>query len=93
MPAFSRPGAWQRRVLGVRANASRRSHAELDVCRDLDEGDPAALGVQHGELKRRMPWLQVLGGCCGTDDRHVDAICRAARHASRFDREAEEATP
>jgi homocysteine S-methyltransferase len=93
MPAFDSPGAWQRRVLGLRANASRRSHAELDVCRDLDEGDPAALGLQHGELKRRMPWLRVLGGCCGTDHRHVDAICRSARNASRYDREAEEAAP
>ena len=93
MPAFNLPGAWQRRVLGLRANASRRSHAELDVCRDLDEGDPAALGLQHGELKRRMPWLRVLGGCCGTDHRHVDAICRSARNASRYVREKQAVIP
>ncbi|TNJ33903.1 homocysteine S-methyltransferase family protein [Arenimonas terrae] len=92
-PAFAIPGAWQRRVLGLRANASRRSHAELEVCRDLDEGDPAALGLQLGEFKRHMPWLRVLGGCCGTDHRHLDAICRAARHVSRYDREAEAAMP
>lgn len=68
---------WTRRVRAVRANASRMSHAELDEAEQLDDGDPAELGRQYADLRRRLPWLQVLGGCCGTDVRHVQEIARA----------------
>lgn len=61
----------------LRANASRMSHAELDEAEELDEGDPAELGTQYAELLRDHPDLQVLGGCCGTDVRHVRAIAQA----------------
>ena len=71
--------AWARRILGIRCNASRRSHAELDECETLDDGDPAELAARYVELRRRMPWLVVFGGCCGTDLRHVTAIARALR--------------
>jgi homocysteine S-methyltransferase len=70
-------GGWARRIRGVRANASKRSHAELDEARDLDDGDPAELAGEYAALRRRLPELTVLGGCCGTDHRHVAAICRA----------------
>lgn len=70
-------GDWLRRIRGLRANASRLSHAELDEAAELDEGDPHDLGRHHGELRRRLPWLAVLGGCCGTDHRHVREIMRA----------------
>jgi homocysteine S-methyltransferase len=80
--ALDAPGHWQRRVRGLCANASRRCHAELDASRELDAGDTASFGLQHVELKLRLPWLCVLGGCCGTDHRHVDAICRFALHVS-----------
>lgn len=65
------------RIRGLRANASRRSHAELDASTDLDAGDPVELGSQYRELRGRLPELRVLGGCCGTDFRHVAAISNA----------------
>jgi S-methylmethionine-dependent homocysteine/selenocysteine methylase len=68
-----------RRVRGVRANASRRSHAELDACTDLDAGDPQELGGEYRALARQLPALTVVGGCCGTDHRHVAAIAQALR--------------
>ena len=72
-------GAWRERIGGLRANASAKSHAELDQAEDLDEGDPVALGAEHGALRARLGAVAVLGGCCGTDHRHVDAIARAWR--------------
>jgi S-methylmethionine-dependent homocysteine/selenocysteine methylase len=68
---------WHERIGGLRANASAKSHAELDEAEELDEGDPAALGAQHGALRPRLGAVAVLGGCCGTDRRHVEAIGRA----------------
>jgi S-methylmethionine-dependent homocysteine/selenocysteine methylase len=68
---------WTRRLRGLRANASCRSHAELNEAPDLDVGDPLRLGEEYAELRRRLPWLNVLGGCCGTDARHVEAIAAA----------------
>jgi S-methylmethionine-dependent homocysteine/selenocysteine methylase len=74
------PGAaWLQRIRGVRANASCMSHAELDRATTLDEGDPAELGERYRELMMRLPRLNILGGCCGTDHRHVEAIVRAVR--------------
>ena len=68
-------GSWINRIRGIRANASKRSHAELDSSPDLDAGDPVELGVQYRELMRAFPQLRVFGGCCGTDHRHVAHIC------------------
>lgn len=68
---------WCRRIRGLRANASCRSHAELNESTTLDSGDPEALGADHARLRARFPQLTVLGGCCGTDHRHVGAIARA----------------
>lgn len=62
------------RLRGLRVNASRRSHAELDDADDLDDGDPAELAALHVGLLAAEPRLVVLGGCCGTDARHVEAI-------------------
>jgi S-methylmethionine-dependent homocysteine/selenocysteine methylase len=67
------------RIRGLRANASTKSHAELDEAEELDEGDPADLGARYAALRAQLPALGVVGGCCGTDDRHVGAICRALR--------------
>jgi S-methylmethionine-dependent homocysteine/selenocysteine methylase len=67
------------RLRGVRANASRLSHAELDESEELDEGNPAELGEQLADLRGRLPHLSVLGGCCGTDHRHIEAIATACR--------------
>ncbi|QRG05097.1 homocysteine S-methyltransferase family protein [Xanthobacter dioxanivorans] len=69
------PGAdWTARLRGLRANASRRSHAELDASPDLDAGDPVELGRLYRDIRTRMPQFTVLGGCCGTDHRHVEQI-------------------
>lgn len=65
------------RIHGLRANASRMSHAELNEAPELDIGDPVELGSQYAALRRRLGALNVLGGCCGTDDRHVEQIAAA----------------
>jgi len=68
---------WSERIGGLKANASMLSHAELDDAEELDEGDPQDLGARHAELRQKLPRVNVLGGCCGTDHRHVAAICDA----------------
>jgi homocysteine S-methyltransferase len=75
LPGIDAP--WRDRVRGLRANASVLSHAELDAATELDPGDPAELGRQYRTLRGQMPHLSVLGGCCGTDHRHIVAICEA----------------
>jgi homocysteine S-methyltransferase len=70
-------GDWVQRIGGLRTNASMKSHAELDEAEELDDGDPDDLGARHGALKPHLPAANVLGGCCGTDYRHVGAICSA----------------
>jgi len=75
---------WARRLRGLRANASTKSHAELDEAEELDDGNPAELGAQYRALRDRLPHLVVLGGCCGTDHRHIGAIASACveQHAA-----------
>ena len=68
---------WVQRICGLRANASRKSHAELNESPELDIGDPVELGGQHAQLKRKLPKLSVMGGCCGTDHRHIEQIAAA----------------
>jgi S-methylmethionine-dependent homocysteine/selenocysteine methylase len=68
---------WTSRIRGLRANASQKSHAELDESAELDPGDPADLGQRYRDLRGRLKNLSVLGGCCGTDHRHILAICEA----------------
>jgi S-methylmethionine-dependent homocysteine/selenocysteine methylase len=77
--ALAKGGAWLQRIGGLRANASRRSHQELNDSPDLDDGDPQALGREHAELLARHPQVRVFGGCCGTDERHVACISQACR--------------
>jgi S-methylmethionine-dependent homocysteine/selenocysteine methylase len=67
--------AWRERIRGLRANASTKSHAELDEAEELDDGDPQDLAERYAALAPRLPELNVLGGCCGTDHRHVTAVC------------------
>lgn len=69
--------SWTGRIRGLRANASTRSHAELDEATELDDGDPDDLGARYADLTRLLPEMNVVGGCCGTDDRHVARICDA----------------
>jgi S-methylmethionine-dependent homocysteine/selenocysteine methylase len=76
-PALLGGGEWTRRIKGLRANASRLSHAELDGMEELDAGNADELGREHRELITALPHLTVLGGCCGTDHRHIAAIAQA----------------
>jgi S-methylmethionine-dependent homocysteine/selenocysteine methylase len=76
-PELEAQSAWRERIVGIRANASRRSHAELDSMPDLDSGDPDELAGEYRALVEALPSLGLLGGCCGTDARHVAAICTA----------------
>ena len=64
------------RIRGVRANASRLSHAELDDSTELDDGNPTEFGMQLAALHTSNPHISVLGGCCGTDARHIAAIAQ-----------------
>jgi S-methylmethionine-dependent homocysteine/selenocysteine methylase len=68
------------RIRGVRANASRQSHAELDASTELDDGDPTEFGDLLAALHATNRRIAVLGGCCGSDARHIAAI--AAAHQS-----------
>ena len=76
-PVLASLGARQSRLRGLRANASRRSHAELDAATELDAGNPSELGADYARLKAAWPSLNVIGGCCGTDHRHVAAMSAA----------------
>lgn len=88
--ALEREEDWISRIGGIRANASTKSHAELDDATDLDRGDVNDFGQRYGVLKRNYPSIRVLGGCCGTDHIHIEAVCenclrpdarRGERHA------------
>ena len=74
--------SWVMRLRGLRANSSRRSHAELDNAPELDIGNPEELGEQYRDLLRRFPHINVLGGCCGTDHRHIECISLACAAAA-----------
>jgi S-methylmethionine-dependent homocysteine/selenocysteine methylase len=67
------------RIRGLRANASNRSHAELNAMTELDSGDPEALAAAYARLTEALPQLNIFGGCCGTDHRHVERIAEAMR--------------
>jgi S-methylmethionine-dependent homocysteine/selenocysteine methylase len=67
---------WTKRIRALRANASTKSHAELDEATELDEGNPEELSSRYLDFVGRLENLNVLGGCCGTDHRHVEQICK-----------------
>ncbi|MBX3356220.1 MAG: homocysteine S-methyltransferase family protein [Phycisphaeraceae bacterium] len=73
-PALEDGGPWTSRIRGIRANASRKSHAELNESTELDPGKPLELAEDYASLIERWPQITVLGGCCGTDERHVECI-------------------
>lgn len=68
---------WVTRIRGLRANASRMSHAQLNEAPELDAGNATEFGQEYADLKKRLPQLNVMGGCCGTDHRHVEQIAAA----------------
>ena len=73
--------SWTMRLRGIRANASCLSHAELNESATLDEGNPTQFGAELSDLKSISPHLTVLGGCCGTDYRHIEQICKNLTYA------------
>jgi homocysteine S-methyltransferase len=73
-PGLAAGGEWRSRIVGLRANASALSHEELDASTELDEGDPVRLAAEHEALRDQLPNLALVGGCCGTDSRHVAAM-------------------
>ncbi len=75
-------GGWVSRIGGIRANASRMSHAELNEAEELDAGNPEEFGHLYGALFRKLPQLRVMGGCCGTDHRHIEQVCLACKVAA-----------
>lgn len=89
LSVLDEPGPWRERIRGVRANASRMSHEELDNAETLDKGNPRELAEQIRAMHQRLPNLVVSGGCCGTDRRHINAISRALDFAEA----AESASP
>ena len=66
------------RFLGIQANASPLSHAELDHAVELHQSPPEDLARDMAFLHKRFG-LRLFGGCCGTDDRHMEAIARVLR--------------
>jgi S-methylmethionine-dependent homocysteine/selenocysteine methylase len=80
--ALADAGPWLERIGGTRVNASSLSHAELEAAQGLDDGDPVALGGQQAALAAALPALRVVGGCCGTDARHVAAMWGVAAPAA-----------
>lgn len=74
---LEKAGRWKNRIKGIRANASLKSHAELDESETLDTGDACLLSEGYMRILDLLPELKVVGGCCGTDERHIEEICKA----------------
>ena len=70
------PGAWTRRIAGTRANAADAGHADLDEAVERGDGTPESFASAQAELLDCLPHLSILGGCCGTDERHISAMMR-----------------
>ena len=79
MHVLDQEGTWKKRIRGIRANASTKSHAELDESESLDAGDKILLAQDYLLLRTLLPELQVVGGCCGTDHGHIAQICEMLR--------------
>lgn len=79
---LSADAPWIGRLRGLQGNASKKSHAELDASTTLDEGNPVEFGVEKAALHRRLPHINILGGCCGTDHRHIEQVAQALRPAA-----------
>ena len=69
--------SWTKRIKGLRANASNKSHAELDESETLDIGNKEELAKDYCELRNHLPNLSIIGGCCGTDSTHLESICES----------------
>lgn len=77
---LSEGGPWLERIRAILANASTKSHAELDEAEELDAGNPVDLGNRYAWFRRHLKNFNIIGGCCGTDHRHIEEICKAVVH-------------
>ena len=75
-PAISDAGPWTGRLRYIRPNASKMEKMVLCKLGYLEDGDPVELGKQMGDVARRFPKADILGGCCGTDERHLGEIAK-----------------
>lgn len=82
LPVLQTDGEWKNRIMGIRANASAKSHTELDESTTLDAGDKCHLATKYQQLSALLPKLKVIGGCCGTDIMHLEEMRRALQPAS-----------
>jgi homocysteine S-methyltransferase len=73
-------GDWILRLRSLRPNASARDKMDLCKIGHLEEGDPVDLGHRMGALAKRLPHVDIFGGCCGTWDKH---LCEIARNVIR----------
>lgn len=69
--------SWMKRIRGVRPNASVMDKISLCKIGHLEDGDPIELGNQIGDLFKRFPHMDILGGCCGTWDNHLDQMAQS----------------
>jgi len=76
LPILQKEERWKKRIGGIRANASLKSHAELDDSEILDTGDACLLASGYKDAFQLLPGLKIIGGCCGTDHTHMEAICQ-----------------
>ena len=75
-PALYDAGPWLERLRYIRPNAARMDKIALCSLGHLEDGDPVELGEQMGEVARRLPNADIIGGCCGTDERHLSEIAK-----------------
>jgi S-methylmethionine-dependent homocysteine/selenocysteine methylase len=71
---------WTQRIHGVKCNASKKSHAELEQCTEIDEGDPIEFAQDNQQLLYKLKNLNIFGRCCGTDTKHLEQICKTCIH-------------
>jgi len=74
-------GAWLERLRGFRPNASKMEKIALCKLGHLEEGNPVELGRLMGDLARRIPHMDIWGGCCGTGETHLREIAKNVREA------------
>ena len=63
------------RILGLQANTSLKSPEELDGLDYLDTSEPKEFAESMLALHTQFG-LKIIGGCCGTDHRHIEEIAK-----------------
>jgi homocysteine S-methyltransferase len=70
----------------LQANTSAKSPEELDGLESLDSEAPAPFAAAMLDVRRQFG-AKILGGCCGSDERHIEAIAAmiAAEPSTKHD--------